>query len=87
MERSLHPPRTVRIPNRMRYELKAETLSKGGHLRHRHHVMSSAAQHHHVRIVDHDAGRAAAHVTQRLGEKYLAVETPERGVALEKQHP
>src|SRR5229473_6762585 len=29
-ERSLHAPRTVGVPNRVRYELKAETLSKGG---------------------------------------------------------
>ena len=42
----------------MRHELKAETLFKGGHLRHRHHVTSAAAQHHHVRVIDHDASGA-----------------------------
>src|SRR5436309_14125716 len=49
MEGTLHASRPVRIPNRVRYELKAETLSKGSHLRHRHHVASAAAQHHHAR--------------------------------------
>jgi hypothetical protein len=29
----------------------------------------------------------ATHVTQRIGEKHLAVESPEGGVALEEQHP
>src|ERR1700689_4815704 len=85
MKRSFDPPRTVRIPNRVRHELKAETLSKGGHLR--HHVASAAAQHHHVRVIDHDASGRATYETQRLGEKYLAVETPEVGITLEEQHP
>src|SRR5207245_10643219 len=40
-----------------------------------------------MRVIDHDAGRGATHVTQRIGEKYLAVETPEDWVALEEQHP
>src|ERR1039458_235832 len=40
-----------------------------------------------MRVIDHDAGCGAPHVSQRIGEKYLAVETPEGGVALEKQHP
>jgi hypothetical protein len=71
----------------VRHELKAETLAKGGHLRHRHHVASAAAQHHHVRVIDHDAPRRAGEVPQRFGEKHLAVETPEGGVALEQQHP
>jgi hypothetical protein len=64
-ERSLHAPGTVRIPDRMRYELKAEALSKGGHLRHRHHVATAATQHHHVRVIDHDAGCGATYATQR----------------------
>src|SRR5271166_3791221 len=45
MEGTFHAPRTIRIPNRMRHELKAETLAKGGHLRHRHHIASTAPQH------------------------------------------
>src|ERR1700693_5694473 len=87
MKRSFDPSRTVRIPNRVRHELKAETLSKGGHLRHRHHVASAAAQHHHVRVIDHHASRRATHEAQRLSEKYLAVETPEVWITLEEQHP
>src|SRR5205085_3922420 len=75
-ERPLYARRTVGIPNRVRHKLKAETLAKGGHLRHRHHVASAAAQHHYVRVVDHDAPRRAAEVPQRLGEKDFAVETP-----------
>ena len=87
MEGTLDAPRTVRIPNRVRHELKAETLSKGGHLRYRHHIASAAAQHHHVRVIDHDASGRATHESQRLSEKYLAVETPEVWITLEEQHP
>src|SRR5450432_2908119 len=87
MKRSFDAPRTVRIPNRVRHELKAETLSKGGHLRHRNHVAAAAAQHYHVRVIDHHSRCGATHVTQRIGEKHLAVETPEGWVALEEQHP
>src|SRR3954453_17267056 len=50
-ERSLHPPRTVRIPNRVCHELEAEALYKGGHLRYRHHVAPAAAQYHHVCVI------------------------------------
>ena len=62
MEGTFHAPRSVRIPNRVRHELKAETLSKGRHLRYRHHVASTAAQHHYVRVIDHDASRRATEV-------------------------
>src|ERR1700683_1912611 len=64
MKRSFDASRTVRIPNRVRHELKAETLSKGGHLRHRHHVASAAAQHHNVRVIDHDVNGHATHEAQ-----------------------
>src|ERR1039457_5876360 len=74
VKRSFDTPRTVRIPNRVRHELKAETLSKSGHLRHRHHVAPRAAQHDHVRVVDHHAGCGATHITQSIGEKNLTVE-------------
>src|ERR1700689_5807495 len=60
-EGSLHACRTVRIPNRVRHELQAETLCKGGHLRYWDHVGSAAAQYHDVRVIDHDAGGRAAH--------------------------
>src|SRR5690349_21235081 len=59
----LHPSRAVRIPNRMSHEREAEPLAEGGHLRNRHHVASAAAQHHHVRVIDHHPGRGAAHIT------------------------
>jgi hypothetical protein len=84
MEGPFHAPRTVRIPNRVRHELKAETLSKGGHLRHRHHVAAAAPQHYDVRVIDHDASGRTTHVSQRLSEKYLAVETPEVWITLEE---
>src|SRR5438445_11021039 len=53
-ERSLHAPRTVRIPNRVRHELKAETFTEGGHLRPRHHVAAADAQHHAAAAIAHD---------------------------------
>src|SRR5450631_4495609 len=87
MKRSFDAPRTVRIPNRVRHELKAEALSKGGHLRHRHHVAAAAPQHYDVRVIDHDASGRATHESQRLGKKYLAVETPKVWITLEEQHP
>src|SRR6266496_6171664 len=87
MEGALHPSRTVGIANGVRHELKAETLSKGGHLRHRHHVAAAAPKHYHVRVIDHDPSGRATHETQRLGEKHLAVETPEVWITLEEQHP
>src|SRR5437764_7955165 len=86
MEGPFHAPRTVRIPNRVRHELKAETLSKGGHLRHRHHVAPAAAQHHHVRVIDHHASGRATHESQRLREKYPSGATPEVWTTLEEQH-
>src|SRR3989442_7126551 len=46
MEGTFHAPRTIGIPHRVRHELKAEALPKGGHLRHPRHLASAAAQHH-----------------------------------------
>src|SRR6266705_3357024 len=83
MEGTLHACRSIRVPNRVRHELEAETLSKGRHLRHRHHIASAAAQHHHVRVIDHYARCRATHETQRLGKKHLAVETPKVWITLE----
>jgi hypothetical protein len=48
-------PERVRIPDGVGHELKADTLSKGGHLRHWHHVATAAAEPDHVRVIDHDA--------------------------------
>src|SRR5580700_8802435 len=86
MEGTFYARRTVGIPNRVRHELKTEALSKGSHLRYRHHVASTAAQHHHVRVIDHGPGCRAAEIAYRLGEKHLAVETPEVWITLEIQH-
>jgi hypothetical protein len=40
-----------------------------------------------VRVIDHDPSGRATHETQRLGQKYLTVETPEVWITLEEQHP
>src|ERR1022692_4376825 len=69
--------RTIGIADLMRRELKAETLGEGLHLRHGNHFAPRAAQHHHMRVVDHDALRRAAGVAQGFGEKHRAVETLE----------
>src|SRR5260370_36382012 len=87
MEGAFYARRTVRIADRMRHKLEAETLAKGGHLRHRNHFPAAATQHHHVRVIDHDASCGATPVTQRIGEKYLAVGTPEVAISLYDQHP
>ena len=39
-----------------------------------------------MRVVDHHALHGAAHVTQRIGEKHLAIEALKRGIDLEEQH-
>ncbi len=39
-----------------------------------------------MRVVDHHAPWNAAHVLQCIGEEYLAIETLEPGIDLEKQH-
>jgi len=39
-----------------------------------------------MRVVDHHALDGATHVSQRIGEKHLAIEALERGVDLEEQH-
>src|SRR3954453_11991763 len=61
-EGPLHARRTISVSNRMRHELKTETLAKGGHLRHWHHVASTAAQHYHMRVIDHGPCCRAAEV-------------------------
>ena len=68
-------------------ELKAEALPEGRHLRHRRHPAPRAAQHHHVRVIDHHAGGRAAEVAQRVGEKHLTVKALEGRVTLKEQHP
>ena len=86
-EGPLHTRRTVGIADRMRHEVKAETLGEGGHFGHGNHLASGAAQHHHMGVVDHHAARGAREVTQSGGEKHLAVKTLKGRGALEKKHP
>src|SRR5450759_1761769 len=45
------------------------------------------AQHHHVRVIDHHSLDHASRMSQRVGEKYLAVESVKSWIDLEKQHP
>src|ERR1700752_499269 len=85
-EGAFYTPRAVRVPNCMRNKLKTEPLAERGHLRHGHHLASAAAQHDHMRVVDHHASRGAPHIAQSIGEKHLAIETLEGRIALEKQH-
>ena len=86
-EGPFYPPGTVGIADCMGDELKPETLAKRRHLRHGNHVATGAAQHHHVRVIDHHAGRAAAEVSERVGEEYLAVEALKGWIELKEQHP
>src|SRR5215470_5658990 len=83
-ERSFYASGTIRITDLMGHELKTETLAEGSHLGHRLHLAPGAAQHHHMRVIDHDAGRAAREATQRVGEKHLAVKTLEARVGTER---
>src|ERR1035441_4772350 len=85
MERSLNESRTVGVAALVRHEAESETLSKRLHLGHGNHFSSRAAQYHHVRVVDHHAFDHATHLSQRIGEKYLAVESLKSGIDLEKQ--
>src|ERR1022692_3798494 len=71
----------------MRHETEPETIRERLHLRHRNHLAPRAAQHHHVRVIDHHALDHAARMPQRVGEKYLAVESVKCRMDLEKQHP
>ena len=85
-EGPLYAGGTVGVAALMRHEAEAETFGKGGHLGHRHHLASGAAQHHHMGVVDHGALRSTVEVTQGLGQKHLAVETLKARVHLEEQH-
>lgn len=70
----------------MGYEGEAEALGKGGHFGNGNHLASRPAQDHHVRVVDHDAFRAAAEIAQSFGEKNLAVKPLKGWIALKEQH-
>src|ERR1700689_411405 len=62
MEGAFYACRTVRIADGMRHKLEAETLCKGRHLRHWNHLAAAAAQHHHMRVIDHHSGCDATHI-------------------------
>ena len=70
----------------MGHEAEVEALGKGRHLGHGNHLSPRASQHHHVRVVDHDAVWAAAEIPQRFGEKDFAIEPLKRRIALKEQH-
>ena len=58
-ETSFYPCRTVGVAAFMRHKLETESLREGGHLRYRNHFAAGAAQHDHMRVIDHDLfGRA-----------------------------
>src|ERR1017187_7221144 len=79
--------RAVGIAPLMCHEAKPEAVRERLHLRHRNHLAPRAPQHHHVRVIDHHALDYAARMPQRVGEKYLAVESVKRRIDLEEQHP
>src|SRR5450756_1348790 len=79
--------RAVGVAALMRHETEPQAIRERLHLRHRNHLASRAAQHHHVRVIDHHALDHASRMPQRVGEKYLAVESVKSRIDLEKQHP
>ncbi len=66
----------------MRHEAEPEALGERFHLGNRNHLAPRAAQHHHMRVVDHHALRGAVGVPHRIGEKHLAVEALKGGIDL-----
>ena len=74
MEGPLHTARAVGIADLVRHETKPHALCERRHLGYRFHLLAAAAQHHHVRVVDHCPLWRATHITQRFGEKGLAIE-------------
>src|SRR5216684_3436755 len=59
------------------YKLHGKPMLYFAGFREHYSLFAAAAQHHHVRVIDHDARGRAAQEAQRLGETHLAVETPE----------
>ena len=52
-ERALHARRTIGIADLVRHKAEPETFRERLHLGHRNHFTPRAAQHHHMRVVDH----------------------------------
>jgi hypothetical protein len=61
-EWSFHPSRAVGIATVVGYEGEAEALGESRHLGHGNHLSPRSPQHHHVRVVDHDASWGAAEI-------------------------
>ncbi len=59
MEGAFYAFGAIGVAALMRHEPEPETLREGVHLRHRNHLAPRAAQHDHVRVVDHDSFRRA----------------------------
>jgi len=85
-ERSFYAGGSVGIATLVGHEVEAEALGKGRHLGHGNHFSPGSPQHHHMRIVNHDAGWAAGEIPQGFGEKDFTIETLKRRVDLKKQH-
>jgi hypothetical protein len=58
-ESTLDAPRPVGIAPLMRHKAEPEAFRERLHLGHRNHLFSRAAQHHHMRVVDHHPGWTA----------------------------
>ncbi len=67
VEGTFDPCRTVCVTEFVGAKLETEAFAESQHLRHRNHLASGAAQHHHVRVIDHDPTASAAEKTQSLG--------------------
>ena len=85
-KRSLDASRPVGIADLVGMELEVVAFGEGGHLRHRNHVGTRAAQYHNAGVVDHRDATAAVEVLQCLGQKHLAVEALEGWIELKKQY-
>ncbi len=84
-ERPLHARRAVGVAALMCHEAEPEAFPERLHFGDRNHLTPGATQHHHMRVIDHHAFDSASHVSQRIGEKHLAIEPLKRGTDLEKQ--
>src|SRR6478672_283222 len=85
-ERPLYACGTVCIAAFMSDKTEPEALPEGFHFGHRNHLATRAAEHHHVRVVDHDPLGRTGEGAQCFGQKHLAIETLQGRIALEEQH-
>jgi hypothetical protein len=59
-KRAFHARRAVGVAALVRHEAESEAFGEGIHFGHGNHFASRAAQHHHMRVVDHHALDGAA---------------------------